>query len=105
MAGNDAMLIGRRTYDEFASFWPSADPDDPYTAQMNGTRKYVVSTTLTSPEWENCTVVSGDVRAELARLKQDNNLGTTGSHTRAGSWSPTAIRPSRPMPSASSPPA
>ena len=79
MAGNDAMLIGRRTYDEFASFWPSADPDDPYTAQMNGTRKYVVSTTLTSPEWENCTVVSGDVRAELARLKQDNNLGTTGS--------------------------
>jgi dihydrofolate reductase len=79
MAGNDAMLIGRRTYDEFASFWPSADPDEPYTAQMNGTRKYVVSTTLTSPEWENCTVVSGDMRAELARLKQDNNLGTTGS--------------------------
>jgi dihydrofolate reductase len=81
MGGNDAMLIGRKTYDEFASFWPTANPDDPITAQMNGTRKYVVSTTLTDPAWENCTVVSGDVKAEIAKLKQDQQLGTTGSGT------------------------
>jgi hypothetical protein len=43
----------------------------PTTAQMNGTRKYVVSTTLTDPAWENCTVVSGDVKAEIDKLKQD----------------------------------
>jgi dihydrofolate reductase len=78
MAGNDAMLIGRRTYEEFASFWPTADPDDPATAQMNGTRKYVVSTTLTNPTWEHSTVVSGDVKTEIAKLKQDRQLGTEG---------------------------
>lgn len=81
MAGNDAMLLGRKTYAEFASYWPAADPDDPTTAQMNGTRKYVVSTTLTDPAWENSTVVSGDVRAGIAKLKQDQQLGTTGSGT------------------------
>jgi dihydrofolate reductase len=81
MAGNDAMLIGRKTYDEFASYWPTADPADPFTAQMNGTRKYVVSTTLTDPTWENCTVVSGDVKAGIGKLKQDQQLGTTGSGT------------------------
>src|SRR6478752_4200372 len=43
MAGNDAMLLGRRTYDEFAGYWPSADPSDPITGAMNGSRKYVVS--------------------------------------------------------------
>jgi dihydrofolate reductase len=81
MAGNDALLIGRKTYEEFASYWPTADRDDPITAQMNGTRKYVVSTTLTDPTWENSTVVSGDVKAEIAKLKQDQQLGTTGSGT------------------------
>src|SRR5436190_9664256 len=40
MSGNDAMLIGRKTYDEFAGFWPTADPSDPITAQMNDTPKY-----------------------------------------------------------------
>ena len=81
MAGNDAMLLGRKTYAEFASYWPTADPGDPVTAQMNGTRKYAVSTTLTDPAWQNSTVVNGDVTAELTRLKQDQQLGTTGSGT------------------------
>jgi dihydrofolate reductase len=81
MSGTDATLLGRQTYDEFASYWPSADPADPITGVMNGARKYVVSTTLTDAEWENSSVVTGDVVAELTTLKQDNNLGTTGSAT------------------------
>jgi dihydrofolate reductase len=81
MAGNDAMLLGRQTYDEFAAYWPSADPADPITAQMNGTPKYVVSATLDKADWQNSTVVSGDIKAELLKLKQDKQLGVTGSAT------------------------
>ena len=81
MAGNDATLLGRQTYDEFAGYWPNADPNDPFTEQMNGSRKYVVSNTLTDATWRNSTVISGDVKAELTKLKQDTRLGTTGSST------------------------
>lgn len=81
MGRADATLFGRQTYDEMASYWPAADPSDPITAQMNGARKYVVSTTLTDATWENSSVINGDVVAELTALKQDANLGTTGSAT------------------------
>ena len=79
MSDNDAILIGRHTYDAFASYWPNADPADPTTEVMNGTRKYVVSNTLTEPTWENSTMITGDVASELIRLKADSRLGTTGS--------------------------
>jgi dihydrofolate reductase len=81
MEGNDAMLLGRHTYDGFAEYWPKADPDDPMTGQMNASQKYVVSNTLTDATWENSTIVNGDVKAELTKLKQDKQLGTTGSAT------------------------
>ena len=85
MGKADATLLGRQTYDEFAGYWPQADPTDPFTAQMNGARKYVVSTTLEDAEWENSSVVRGggdhDVRAQLESLKADHHLGTTGSAT------------------------
>ena len=84
MGKADATLLGRQTYDEFASYWPSADPadpKDPFTAQMNGPRKYVVSTALADAEWENSSVVRGDVKAELESLKAEHHLGTTGSAT------------------------
>jgi dihydrofolate reductase len=81
MADAEATLIGRQTYDEFAAYWPNADPQDPFTAVMNGGRKYVVSTTLTDPTWENTTAVTGDVAAELSALKETTKLGTTGSAT------------------------
>ena len=81
MSGNDATLIGRHTYDEFAAYWPNADSGDPMTAVMNGARKYVVSDTLTEATWENSSVISGDVAAQLTRLKADTRLGTTGSAT------------------------
>jgi len=45
MSGNEATLLGRQTYDEFAADWPNADPADPITGAMNGARRYVVSTT------------------------------------------------------------
>jgi dihydrofolate reductase len=81
MSGNDATLIGRQTYDEFAGFWPNADPSDPITGVMNSARKYVVSNTLTEPTWENSSVITGDVAAELTKLKAGTRLGTTGSAT------------------------
>ena len=81
MSGNDATLFGRQTYDEFAGYWPNADPSDPMTGVINGGRKYVVSTTLTEASWENSSVISGDVAAELTKLKADTRLGTTGSAT------------------------
>jgi dihydrofolate reductase len=81
MTGNDATLLGRQTYDEFAGYWPNADPGDPMTGIMNGARKYVVSNSLAEAAWENTSVISGDVAAELTKLKVDTRLGTTGSAT------------------------
>ena len=76
---NDATLMGRRTYEGFAEYWPQADPADPMTATMNSGRKYVVSSTLTEAKWENSSVISGDVAAELTELKKTTRLGVTGS--------------------------
>ena len=56
MGEADATLLGRTTYEEFASYWPHADPADAITATMNGARKYVVSNTLTEATWENSSV-------------------------------------------------
>ena len=81
MGDTDATLIGRHTYDAFAGYWPTADPDDPITGVMNGARKYVVSNTLTEATWQNSSVITGDVAAELTKLKADTRLGTTGSAT------------------------
>ncbi len=81
MGKSQATLLGRHTYDAFAAYWPAADPQDPFTAAMNGARKYVVSHTLTEATWENSSVVTGDVVAELTALKETTDLGTTGSAT------------------------
>ncbi|MCE7999697.1 MAG: dihydrofolate reductase [Rhodobiaceae bacterium] len=66
------MLFGRKTYDLFAGHWPEADPKDPAAARMNGAAKYVASSTLTSPSWQNTTVLSGDVAKQIAALKQED---------------------------------
>jgi hypothetical protein len=65
----EATLLGRHTYEGFASYWPDADPADPTTKVMNSARKYVVSNTLTEATWENSSLIRGDVAAELTRLK------------------------------------
>jgi dihydrofolate reductase len=84
MAEADAMLMGRVLYEEWAAFWPNQDPDEnPVAAQMNGVRKYVVSTTLEGPlEWQNSTLIKGDELAEeIARLKQQpgKDISISGS--------------------------
>jgi dihydrofolate reductase len=83
MAASDAMLLGRVTYQEFAGFWPNADASDPFTAQMNNTPKYVVSTTLDTVEWQNSTLIKGNIAEGIAALKQQpgKNIAITGSVT------------------------
>ncbi|MFD4030812.1 dihydrofolate reductase family protein [Streptomyces sp. NPDC058637] len=76
-----AFLLGRRTYDIFSAYWPRVtDPEDRIAARLNTLTKHVVSTTLKDPEWENTTVVSGDVAAEVARLKERTEEGELQIH-------------------------
>jgi dihydrofolate reductase len=65
----DALLMGRHTYDGFAPVWPTRS-GDPVSDHLNAMPKYVVSTTLKDPEWNNTQVIDGDVVAEITRLKQ-----------------------------------
>jgi dihydrofolate reductase len=71
-AKSDALLLGRRTYETFAASWPERGSEVPNADWMNTTRKYVASTTLESPEWNNSTVIEGDVAEAVARLKQED---------------------------------
>ncbi|MFB6398068.1 dihydrofolate reductase family protein [Polymorphospora lycopeni] len=66
--GADALLMGRATYEGFAEAWPKMSEADG-AGYMNGVRKYVASTTLTDPAWNNTTVLRGDLVEEVTRLK------------------------------------
>jgi len=66
----DAMLLGRVTYQAFAAAWPSRTDEAGFADKMNGMAKYVVSATLGELEWANSQRISGDVAAEVARLKE-----------------------------------
>ena len=72
MADSDAMLLGRVTYQEFASYWPYQNTaDQPFTDYLNDAPKYVVSTTLEEPlEWQNSTLIKGNVAEQIAKLKR-----------------------------------
>jgi dihydrofolate reductase len=65
--GTEALLLGRVTYEEFAAAW--AARDDELAGKFNSLPKYVVSSTLEDPEWNNSTVLDGDVVKEVSRLK------------------------------------
>lgn len=67
----DAVLMGRRTYEGFAPVW-SARSGDPLSDRMNSMEKYVVSSTLQDPTWNNTTVIDHDPIAEIARLKKQD---------------------------------
>ncbi|MFF4616204.1 dihydrofolate reductase family protein [Nonomuraea jabiensis] len=68
LLGCDGVLLGRDTYHSFASVWQGRSCD-PYTDKINSVAKYVVSTTMDKADWDNTSVIGGDVVAEIARLK------------------------------------
>ena len=75
----DALLLGRVTYEGFAAAWPTREGE--FADKFNTMPKYVVSSTLSDPEWTNTTVLSGDVPEEVARLKEqyDGDIVVHGS--------------------------
>jgi dihydrofolate reductase len=80
MGRDGALLLGRRTYEDFAGFWPK-QTDNPFTPVLNKARKYVASTTLQEPlSWSNSTLLQGDAADAVARLKeQGEDLTVHGS--------------------------
>jgi dihydrofolate reductase len=69
LLASDALLMGRKVYEIFAGSWPSRDGE--FADRMNALPKFVVSSTLQAADWNNTTVISGDVPAEIAKLKQE----------------------------------
>jgi dihydrofolate reductase len=65
----DVQLLGRITYEGYAAAWPSIQDEAGFGEKMNGMPKYVVSTTLRDPRWNNTTVLPGDPVAEITALK------------------------------------
>jgi dihydrofolate reductase len=81
---SDAFLTGRRTFEDLRGYWPEqTDDTSGITAYLNSVDKYVVSSTITDPQWENTTVLSGDPVREIADLKEQEGLDIvlTGSIT------------------------
>jgi dihydrofolate reductase len=67
--GAEVLLLGRRSYEFFAARWPSRSGE--WADRLNGMPKYVVSSTLEDPDWNNTTVLEGDVVSEVSKLKQE----------------------------------
>ncbi|APE24879.1 MULTISPECIES: dihydrofolate reductase family protein [Streptomyces] len=79
-----AFLLGRRTYDIFAGYWPKqTDPANPIATKLNALPKYVASTTLDSVDWEGATLLRGNVVEEVAALKERTE-GEIQMHGSAG---------------------
>jgi dihydrofolate reductase len=66
---SEALLLGRRTYEGFAAAWPEREGE--FADKFNSMPKYVVSSTLTDPDWNNTTVISGDVAGEIRKLRDE----------------------------------
>jgi dihydrofolate reductase len=79
----DAVLLGRVQYQEWAAYWPAVPDEHPFSHFINHVHKYVVSTTLSSVDWQPATLIKGDVFQEIAQLKQQpgKNIGAHGSIT------------------------
>ena len=69
---HEAMLLGRVTYEGFAAAWPDRTDDVGFAAKMNAMPKYVVSKTLTEADWNNSTILSGDLAHEVTALKEQD---------------------------------
>ncbi|TDD23401.1 dihydrofolate reductase family protein [Nonomuraea diastatica] len=70
-----ATLMGRKLYDEWSAYWTSTDADQDVAESLNNARKYVVSSTLEKVDWNNTTIVSGDVAARLREIKEEISGG------------------------------
>jgi dihydrofolate reductase len=71
IADADGFLLGRKTYDIFANYWPRiTDPDNPIATALNARPKYVVSRSLERVTWNNSSLLEGDVVAELRKLRR-----------------------------------
>jgi dihydrofolate reductase len=79
MAAADALLLGRQTYEAFASFWPNQSSDEPPADYLNNVRKYVVSNTLKTADWNNSTIISGNIAEQITSLKQQPGANITMS--------------------------
>ena len=80
---SDAMLLGRRTYEDFAAFWPTQGSDVPMADYMNDTPKHIVSSTLNQLDWSNSRLVTGDIAEAIGALKRQpgKNIQIYGSAT------------------------
>jgi dihydrofolate reductase len=80
ITGFDALLLGRKTYEIFAGYWPYAPADDPIAVRLNEAPKYVASRTLDAVGWNNSTLLKGDIADEVARLTEAyDEIHTSGS--------------------------
>jgi dihydrofolate reductase len=80
----DGLLVGRRTFEDLRGYWPEQSDDATGIADsLNRTQKYVVSSTMTRPEWQNATILSGDAAEETRALKEQpgRDIVVTGSIT------------------------
>lgn len=68
---SDALLLGRKTYEIFASYWPTVDSDDPMAAKLNSMPKYVASRSRKDVEWNSSTLIEGNVPDEISALKRE----------------------------------
>lgn len=82
LSKQDAILLGRVTYQEWADYWPRST-DEPFASYINNIPKYVVSTTLDKVDWQNSTLINGDLAEEITALKQQpgKTIGVAGSPT------------------------
>ncbi len=80
IAAQDAVLLGRRTYDDWAGFWPASDIE-PFSSFINGVEKFVITSTSPERDWAKTTVVEGGLTDFIADLKQQpgRDIGVHGS--------------------------
>jgi dihydrofolate reductase len=81
LRASDAQLLGRVTYEGFAKAWPTMEGTGEFGEKMNGMPKFVVSRTLSSADWNNTTILKGDLVEEVGRLKEqfDGDILVAGS--------------------------
>lgn len=80
MARMDALLLGRKTYDIFAGYWPKAPAADPFAVRLNAIPKYIASRTLDKVDWNNSSLIDGDLAKGIEEIKEEHNeVHTFGS--------------------------